>query len=142
VTWCPRGDTVHVHTAPLDIAVHEAGPVGGVERVADLAEQPQRAGHRHAPALLLQQALEVAANDVAHRDEQLPVGLASLVDREDVRVVQRRGQPRLADEALAELLAVGHLRGEQLERDLAAEAVSSARYTSAMPPRPMREFMR
>jgi hypothetical protein len=107
--------------AGLDVPVDQPGPVGGVQRVPDLPHQRQRPAHREVPALLEQHALQVAADDVAHRDEQLPVGLAGLEYGDDVRVVQRRGQPGLPDEPLPELLVVRQLRGEQLQGDLAPQ---------------------
>ena len=78
--------------AGLDVAVHEPELVRRVEGVADLHEDPEQARQGHA-ARLAEQRLEVAAGDVAHRDEQLAVRLARLVDRDDVRVVERGGQP-------------------------------------------------
>jgi hypothetical protein len=79
--------------ARLDVPVHEPGSMGGVQRVPDLTEKLQRPGLGQRAALLRQQTLQVAADDVPHRDEQLPVLFACLVDRHDVRVVQRRRQP-------------------------------------------------
>ena len=46
-------------------------------------------GHGAGPA---QQRPDVPAGHIAHRDEQDPVGLAGLVDRDDVRIVDRRGR--------------------------------------------------
>ena len=79
---------------------------------------------------------EVEALDVAHRDEQVLVRLAGLVDRDHVRVVDRRGGLPLALEALAEET---HLR-----RGTAASSLRATRRPSAiwslrrwpMPPRP------
>ena len=55
--------------------------------------------------------------DVAHRDVQLARDLAGVVDRDDVRVVDRGGQPGLAQEALAEALVLRELGREDLQRD-------------------------
>ena len=52
-------------------------------------------------ALRAQERLEVGALDVAHGDEQAAVGLAGLVDRDDVRMVDRRRELGLAQEPLA-----------------------------------------
>ena len=58
-------------------------------------------------------------------DEVQPaVVLARLVDRDDVRVLDRRGQLRLALEALAEVRVGGELGGDQLQRDGAVRARS------------------
>src|SRR4029077_14074648 len=64
---------------------------------------------------------QVAALDVAHRDVQGALLLARVVDRDDVRVVDRRREARLAHEALAERLILGELWRDELERDRAVE---------------------
>ncbi len=73
------------------------------------------------PALVRDQLAQVGVLDVAHRDEELAVLLARVVDRQDVRLVERGSGPRLALEALAEVRVVGVLARDQLERDDAAE---------------------
>ena len=85
----------------LDVAVHEPGGVRGVERVGDLGDDAR--GPRGLEAALApQQPVQVGARHVAHDEVEVAVLLARRVDRDDVRVVDRRGQPRLALEALAE----------------------------------------
>ena len=68
-------------------------------------------------AAALQARLQVAPLDVAHRDEEEVVGRPGLVDRDDVRMVDRRGELRLAQEPVTERLVLGEAGGEQLERD-------------------------
>lgn len=51
---------------------------------------------------------EVAV-DQAHRDVEDTLPVAGVVDRDDVRVVDRRGGPRLSNETLAEALVEGQL---------------------------------
>ena len=72
--------------------------------------------------LLLDDLLERAALQVLHGDVGAAVGLAAVVDRDDVRVVEARRGLRLAPEALDELAVLGVALGHDLERDLAAEA--------------------
>jgi hypothetical protein len=48
--------------------------------------------------------------------------LAGGMHRDHVRVVERRGCPRLALEAGAELLVAGEIGGDHLERDRALKA--------------------
>ena len=98
----------------------ETPRVRRVERVGDLARDRDGAGRPERP-LPARAAPEVAPVDVAHRDEQAPVGLARLVDRDDVRVVEARREPRLPEEPLAELLVVGEARAQQLQGDGALE---------------------
>ena len=59
--------------------------------------------------------------DVLHGDVRGPVVLEVVVDRDDVGVAERAGQPRLAQEALREG-GVGLAKGAQLlQRDQAVE---------------------
>ena len=105
----------------LDVAVDDAGGVGGVERFGDLAEQGDRPRRRQRP-LAVDQPAQVAALDQAHRDDQLAVDLARVVDRHHRRVVEAGGEAGLAQEALAEAVAVGQLAGDHLQRHRAFEA--------------------
>ena len=109
------------HVRGLDVAVHQPAAVGGVECSRDLLDDPDRAfrldpalGHDHRP--------QIGPLDPAHRDEQLALRVARLVDRDHVRVLDRRGQARLALEARTEVRLGGQLRHDQLERDLPVEA--------------------
>jgi len=79
-----------VRKARLDVAVDDAGGVGRVERVGDLAEQLDRLGDGKR-AVAVEPAAQIAALDEAHRDEQLAVLLARVVDGHDRRVVELRG---------------------------------------------------
>ncbi len=105
----------------LDVAVDDAGGVGGVERFGDLAEQVEGAVRRQRP-LAVEQRPQVAAGDQAHRHDQLAVDLARVVDGDDGGVVEPGGEPRLAQEALAEAVAVGELAGDHLQRHRPLEA--------------------
>ena len=86
-----------------------------VERVANRGEDAQRAIERQG-AVLGQLSPQVTALDVAHGQVQPVVTLPGLVDRDHVRVIERRRQPRLSQEATAEALVVGKLGGHQLQR--------------------------
>ena len=77
----------------LHIAVDEASGVRCVERACDLRDQ--REGLRRSEWPSLEEDLHVLALDEAHRDEDPPVGLTGLIDRDDVRVVERGGKLRL-----------------------------------------------
>ena len=100
--------------------------MGGVQRVGDLGADPDRAfGWQR--SLRRQERPQVGPLDVAHRDEQRPVGLARGVDRDDVGVLGRGRGFGLPDEPLAERLVLRQLRGQELQRDLAPGCVCSAR---------------
>ena len=75
----------------------------------------------HEPALASQQRAQVVAVDVAHRQVQAALVLARVEDRDDVRVVDVRGDARLADEALAKGRILGQGRRDELQRDRAVE---------------------
>ena len=89
----------------LHVSVDEAPGVSRLERSRDLRDEGDDL-LRLQPAALLQPRLQVGAVDVAHRDVEDPVLAASLVDRDDVRMLERGGDLRLALEALAEVLVV------------------------------------
>ena len=74
---------------------------------------------------------------VVHHQEQLPVAVGDLVDREDVRVRDTADDLDLSPEPLDDRRALAQVRIEQLERHLGAGLlVACARTTSAMAPRP------
>jgi hypothetical protein len=107
--------------ARLDVPVDQAPAVGDVQRPADLPEDRQRLPGVEA-ALLGQHALEVGPVDVAHGDVEHALGVAGLVDRQHVGMVDGGGELRLADEPLPEPLVLGQLGRDDLERDPPAEA--------------------
>ena len=104
----------------LDVAVHQSDGVGGVERGGDLRDDRGGPLGRE-PPLAREQPLQVGAADVAHDEVEVAALLARRVDRDDVRVVDRRRHARLALEALAEPGIGGPLRRDQLEGDGPAE---------------------
>jgi hypothetical protein len=110
----------HEDVARLHIPVHQTPLVRRIQGIGDLLDDRQRTVGRE-QALLLQHAPEIDPLDVAHRDEQAPVVLARLVDRDDSRVVDRRGKARLAQEPLAEARVLRELGCQQLQGHLAAE---------------------
>ena len=89
--------------------------MGGVEGTRHLGQRCRQLRRVQTPAP--EPLLQVAPLDVAHGDEQDVARPAGLVDRDDVRVVDRRGQLRLAQEPVAERFIAGEALGEQLESD-------------------------
>ena len=83
-----------------------------------------------------QQRVQVGAVDVAHHEVQPAVLLARGVDRDHVRVVDRRRHARLALEALAEGGVGGAVVGDQLDRDRPPEAELGRAVDDAHPARP------
>ncbi len=110
----------HDDVAGLDVAVDHAVLVRVVQAAADLDHEADlvleihgAALGDHVPQLLPLQEL--------HHDEEAPVVLPHVVDRDDVRVVQLGAGLRLEEEAGAELLGDLDVVGDDLERDGAVE---------------------
>src|SRR4029079_10768225 len=94
-----------------------------VERGAHVGDDLHRPP-RHQPALDLQHVAQGPALDVLHDDVRLVavhVLLAGVVDRDDRRVVQRRGGLRLTPEPGLERGVAGEIGAQHLDRDLPAE---------------------
>ena len=103
----------------LDIAVHDAAAVRGVERRGDLGRVLERRRDRHRP--LRNQPVQPRAVHQLHRDERRPIVLVDVVDGDDVRVVERRSRTGFLDEA-ALAIGIGRRFGRQhLYRDRASE---------------------
>ena len=107
---------VDQHVARLDVAVHETARVCGVERRCDLSDQRDRPRRLEAPVAAEHRA-QIAPVDEAHRDVDVPVGLAGGIDRDHVRMVDARGQLRFAQDAVARGLVVHEPGREHLQCD-------------------------
>jgi hypothetical protein len=119
------GDGAVLHgqqdVARLDVAVDQPAGVGGVQRARDLPGDRQGLlGCQR--SVFGQQRGQVDAVDVAHGDPQHPVGLASVIDRQHVGVVDGRRQLRLTQEPFPERLAGRRRAQQQLEGHLPARA--------------------
>ena len=104
----------------LDVAVDEPRGVRGVQRGRDLADDAGGAPGRER-ALAPDERPEVVAGHVAHRDVGDAALLARVVDRDDVGVVDRRRDLRLAQEAAPDRRVLHERGGDDLQRDLAVE---------------------
>jgi hypothetical protein len=111
----------HHHVLGLEVAVHEAGVVGGREpvprrreRVANLAPPARR---RRQPGG------QRRSFDELHRHEHPTVDRAGVVDDHDAGMGEARDRLGLAQQAVAAGLGAGALRRvvQKLERDLAIE---------------------
>jgi hypothetical protein len=94
---------------------HAAVAVGEAERGGDVGGD-LRGAVGVEPALVRDQLGQALALDVLHDDEVRAVGLAPVVDADDVGVVQRRGRLGLAPEPLDEAGVGGQRREQHLDR--------------------------
>jgi len=99
---------------------------------------------RH-PALAREDAGQVGALDVRHRDVLDAVDLAEVVDADDVPVRDLPGEQQFPLEPLLDLLGgrrIRHrLRADDLDRDRDFQLLVPAWYTDPMPPAPSRRMM-
>ena len=113
------GAGIEQHVGGLHVPVDEPASMGGVEGAGNLRQQLDRVlGVERA---LAQALLEVRALDIAHGDEKQAVGLAGLVDGDDVRVVDRGCELGLFEKPLAEGLVLGKARSQELQRHLSLQ---------------------
>ncbi len=99
----------------LDVAVDDPPLVGVVERRGDGARDPQRLIERER-ALALQALAQALALDERHHVVKEAIGLARIDERQDVRVLELRGEADLAQKPLGAEHR-GELGPEHLEGD-------------------------
>ncbi len=110
------------NVARRQASVHEAtAPSRRIECFGQLRDDQKRTLGLETP-LAREQTREVDALDMADGDVEAPLGLSDLVDRDDVRVVERGDEPRLAQEPLPEPLVGGELGIQELEHDPPVQA--------------------
>jgi hypothetical protein len=112
---------VEEHVRRLHVAMDEPACVRGVERGRHLGGD--RDGPFRLERVLAAEEVAQVAVDVPHGEEETALGLARLVDRHHVRVVETGREPRLAQHPLAERLVVREPRRQELERDRPFEPV-------------------
>ena len=110
----------HHHVVRLDVAVDDLAPVREPQRGEQLQRDVDRAALRQR-ALAEDHVLQRLAVQVLHRDVVRALGLAAVVDGDDVRVVQPGGGARLACEPLDELRVLVVAIVQDLDRDLAVQ---------------------
>ena len=108
------------HVAGLEVAVDDAGAMGGGHRLCDLAAERDHVIDRQCAAR--QSILEGLALEVLHDQEVHAVLGADVVERADVRMAELRDRPRLAPQPLTQQRILGELPRQHLDRHLALEA--------------------
>ena len=110
---------------PERLAVGADALVRVVQARAQAGDQRQRRIERDSAVALLclcGEVVEILAMDVLHREEELAVVDADVVDLRDVRVLQRRGEPRFVDEHRDEAAVARELRQDPFDHDQLLEA--------------------
>ena len=110
------GLAVDQNVRRLDVAVHETALVRDVECGRYLLHD-RESTYRLERALASEQRFQVRTFDEAHRDVELPVGLAGVVDRNHVRVVDRGRQLALAEKPVPKPSIRRQLRRQDLQRN-------------------------
>ena len=105
---------VHQDVGRFDVAVHQPGLVGVVQRRRDLLDDRHRA--RRVERSGVEQGLQVDAVDQPHGHVQATVDLADVVDRHDVGIVQACRGAGLAAEPLLEIGVLGEVGEQHLQR--------------------------
>jgi hypothetical protein len=81
-----------------------------------------------APVQAVLNFLEVRPFDELHDEEVGVLTRADVEDRDDVRVVEAGGQPRLIEEHVDEVLVLREVREHALDRDALLEALDASRF--------------
>ena len=104
----------------FDVAMDDAFFVRCVERVSHLDAQLQQQIHRQ--RLAPDTMLERLPFEMFHHDEEPAILLPDLVNRADVRVIQRRRGACLPLKSLQRIRIARQFFGQKLQGDVAAEA--------------------
>ena len=100
----------------FDVPMQQALAVGVVQRLGDRGDDAHHLVRWHPVRVALgEQPGGVGALDILHCDPQLVVELATVVDRDDVRMGQRGDHVRLEVEPLPVLLVLADRRAEDLQ---------------------------
>ena len=107
------------HIGRFEIAMDDAARMRGRERVGDGDGDAERFAEAH--ALPWDQRIDALAGHVLHHDEIVILGGVDLVNRDDVRMIERRCRLRFLDEAAAAALIRDAIGGQHLDRDVAPQ---------------------
>src|SRR5947208_6079053 len=103
----------------LDVAMNNSLRVRGVQCVGNFDGKINEALGFEWPCE--DQLAQILARQVLHDNERAALKFTDLVDRADVGVIERGSSASLAAESFEGLSILGHVVGQKLERDKAAE---------------------
>jgi hypothetical protein len=111
---------IEEHVVRLDVAVHDALAVRIAQRARRLGKNPAGLGGGQRPVLEQPVGQRLAAQELHCKICDL-ASLADAVDRDDVRMLEPRRDPRFAHEPLDERVVEGERERQHLDRHLAVE---------------------
>src|SRR3569623_123300 len=111
----------HDDVARLEVAVNDALRVRDLECVAELLPDREHATQRQRPHRFELVRQRVAAQQLHDEVEDAVVGLADVVDVDDIGLVEPAREPRLAQEAFHRDAVARELGMNDLDRDLAVD---------------------
>ena len=103
----------------LDVAMHDPFRVRRIQSVRHFDPDLEQPIHFH--RLARDQVLQRRAVEILHHDERMPILLANLMNRANVRMVQSRSGASLAAKAFEGLRVAHHVIGQELQRHEAAK---------------------
>ena len=110
----------HENIRRLDVAMNDALGVSRVEGVGNL--DPKREQSVHSIGAIADDVLQRGSVEVLHDDERLAVLLADVVDRADIRMIERRRSLGFAAKPFERLPILSDVFREKFQRDKAVEA--------------------
>jgi hypothetical protein len=103
----------------LDVAMHNPGSMGRVQRVGNFGSQGQQDFGFQRPSR--DSILKCQAIEKLHGDKRLVLVPANLIDRADVGMIEGRSGAGLAAKPFQSMRIIGHIFGEELESDESPE---------------------
>ena len=97
--------------------MNEVVGVCGIQGLGDLADKV-RSSLRRDPAVRIEQRADVSTVHQAHVNEELAIDIAEIMNGNDVRIPQSRGDVRFTPESREVLLVTGQGFGQELEGDV------------------------